>query len=106
MLFLLLLNLIPALGTVLYAVLSVAFTLFFLAVEYTGFVFGRHRRSFRQQRRYLFSRKGLLLGFSTGVLVMLAVPFLQFICIPLAVVGATRLCHDFPEGGEGSGRAD
>lgn len=103
MLFLLLLNLIPVLGTLLYAVLSVTFTLFFLAVEYTGFVFGRQRRSFGQQCRYLFSRKSLLAGFSSGVLALLAIPFLQFVCIPLAVVGATRLCHDFPAGEEQAG---
>jgi len=96
MLLLLLLNLVPALGTFLYAVLSVLLTLFFLAVEYTGFVFSRHRLDFRTQRRYIFSSKALLIGFSTGVLALLAIPFLQLLCIPAAVAGATLLCNDFP----------
>jgi len=96
MLLLLLLNLVPALGTFLYALLSVLLTLFFLAVEYTGFVFSRHRLDFRTQRRYIFSRKALLLGFATGVLALLAIPFLQLLCIPAAVAGATLLCNDFP----------
>ena len=46
MLLLLLLNLIPVVGTLLYALLSVLLTLFFLAVEYTGFVLSRHRFDF------------------------------------------------------------
>jgi uncharacterized protein involved in cysteine biosynthesis len=32
-----------------------------------------------------------MLGFSCGVMALLAIPFLQLFCIPLAVIGATRL---------------
>jgi len=95
MLFLLLLNLIPVIGSMVYSVLAVALTLFFLAMEYMGFVFSRKRMNFAEQRRYIFARKMTMLGFSVGVLALLAIPFVQFICIPLAVVGATRLwCED------------
>lgn len=95
MLFLLLLNLIPGIGSVLYSVLAIMLTLFFLVVEYMGFVFSRKRMSFGDQRRYIFFRKSTMLGFGTGVLVLLAIPFLQFVCIPLAVISATRLwCED------------
>lgn len=93
----LLLNLIPVLGTFLYAALSVLWTLTFLAVEYTGFLASRKRMGFAAQRRYLFERKLLMLGFGSGLLCLLAVPFLQFLCIPLGVVAATRLwCEDPP----------
>jgi CysZ protein len=95
-----LLNLIPAVGPFIYAVLSFLFTLFFLAVEYTGFVFSRRNLSFREQRRFIFSRKRLMFGFSFGVLALLAIPLLQFLCIPVAVVGATQLWLD--ERGEGT----
>lgn len=92
---LLLFNLIPALGQVLYSVAAVAFTLFFLVMEYLGYVFERKSFSFREQRRYIWRRKFLMLGFGTGVFCMLAVPFLQFLCLPLAVLGATLLwCED------------
>ena len=95
MLFLLLLNLVPVIGSMIYSVLAVTLTLFFLVVEYMGFVFSRKRMNFGDQRRYIFSRKTTMLGFGTGVLALLAIPFLQFICIPLAVVSATRLwCDD------------
>ncbi|PLX83401.1 MAG: sulfate transporter CysZ [Desulfuromonas sp.] len=107
MLLLLLLNLIPGIGTLIYSVLSFLFTVFFLAVEYSGFVFSRKGEGFRQQRRYLLQRKFLNFGFGVGVLCLLAIPFLQFFCIPLGVIGATLLWCDTREtghqtvGGEG-----
>jgi CysZ protein len=88
---LLLLNLLPLVGSLLYGFFSVLLTLFFLAWEYLGFVHERKRRSFPEQRQYLMRRKGLVLGFAAGVLLMLAIPFLQLFCIPVAVVGATLL---------------
>ncbi len=95
MLFLLLFNLMPVVGSMVYSVLAVSLTLFFLVVEYMGFVFSRKRMNFAEQRRYILARKTTMLGFGAGVLVLLAIPFLQFACIPVAVVGATRLwCED------------
>jgi len=94
MLLLLLLNLIPAFGQILYSVAATLFTLFFLAVEYLGYILGRKRYSFGEQRRYVFSRTFLHLGFSVGVLCLLAIPLMQLLCIPLAVVGATLLYCD------------
>jgi CysZ protein len=91
MLLLLLLNLLPVVGNLLYGVLSVLLTLFFLAQEYFAFVHERKKRDFRYQRQYLMQRKQLVLGFATGVLLMLAIPFLQLVCIPFAVAGATLL---------------
>ncbi|WP_225897277.1 sulfate transporter CysZ [Desulfuromonas sp. AOP6] len=91
MLALLLLNLIPVLGQLLYSVAAILFTLFFLTVEYLGYVLSRKRLSFAQQRRYVFGQISLHLGFAVGVLCLLAIPLMQLLCIPLAVVGATRL---------------
>jgi CysZ protein len=93
MLLLLPLNLLPG-GSLPYSVLTVLLTVFFLVVEYTGYVFYRKHLTFMDQRRFIFSQKILLLGFGTGVMGILAIPFLQFFCIPLGVVGATRLWHD------------
>jgi CysZ protein len=93
---LLLLNLIPGVGTLLYGVLSFLFTLFFLDAEFTGYFFNRRQLGFKQQRRYILSRKSLMCGFGTAVLAILAIPLFQFFCIPVAVVGATRLCLENP----------
>ena len=91
MLFILPLNLLPGIGNSLYTLLAVSLTLFFLCFEYLGFVMVRKSKFFAEQRRYILARKFLMLGFSCGVMVVLAIPFFQFFCIPLAVIGATRL---------------
>jgi CysZ protein len=39
-----------------------------------------------------------MMGFGTGIMGVLGVPFLQFFCIPLGVVGATQLWYDLSGG--------
>jgi CysZ protein len=97
MIMLLFLNLLPG-GTLLYSALSILLTVFFLAIEYTGYVFYRKHLTFitfKDQRRFIFSQKFLMLGFGVGVMAVLTIPFFQFFCIPLGVVGATCLYHDY-----------
>lgn len=85
------LNLLPGVGNTIYTVLAISLTLFFLSFEYLGFVLVRKRQFFREQKSYIFARKFLMLGFSCGVMAILAIPFFQLLCIPLAVIGVTRL---------------
>jgi len=89
-------NLVPAFGPPIYAVLAPLFTLFFLVVEYLAFVLMRKNLSFGKQQRYVLKKPVLMFGFGCGVFCLLAIPLLQFFCIPLAVVGATMLWCDFP----------
>ena len=96
MLVLLLINFLPGIGSMLYAVLAPLLTLFFLVVEYMAFVLMRKQMSFGQQRRYIFQHPVLMLGFACSLFCLLAIPFVQFFCIPLAVVGATLIWCDFP----------
>jgi CysZ protein len=96
MLLLLLLNLIPGFGPLLYAVLAPLFTLFFLVIEYLGFVLVRKQVGFSRQQRYVLGRPLLMAGFGCGVFILLAIPLVQFFCIPLAVSGATLLWCEFP----------
>jgi len=93
MIMLLFLNLLPG-GTLLYSILSVLLTVSFLSIEYTGYVFYRKHLTFKDQRRFIFSQNFLTLGFGFGVMAVLTIPFFQFFCIPLGVVGATCLYHD------------
>ncbi len=85
------LNLLPGVGNSIYTVLAISLTLFFLCFEYLGFVLVRKHQFFREQKNYIFARKFLMLGFSCGVMAILAIPFFQLLCIPLAVIGVTRL---------------
>ncbi|HKL27190.1 MAG TPA: EI24 domain-containing protein [Desulfuromonadales bacterium] len=94
MLLILPLNLLPGFGSALYTMLAIFLTLFFLSIEYLSFIMVRKHQFFNEQRRFIFARKFMMLGFSCGIMVLLAVPFLQFFCIPLAVIGATRLWCD------------
>lgn len=85
------LNLVPGVGNTIYTVLAVSLTLFFLCFEYLSFVMVRKRQFFKEQKSYIFARKFLMLGFACGVMVTLAIPFVQLLCIPLAVIGITSL---------------
>lgn len=96
MLILLAINFVPGIGSLIYAVLAPIFTLFFLVVEYMAFVLMRKQLTFTEQRRYISQKPVLMTGFACGVFCLLAIPFVQFFCIPLAVVGATLLWCDFP----------
>lgn len=85
------LNLLPGIGNSIYTVLAIGLTLFFLCFEYLSFVMVRKHQFFREQKSYIFTRKFLMLGFACGVMALLAIPFMQLLCIPLAVIGVTRL---------------
>jgi len=99
MLLLFAINFIPGIGSLLYAVLAPTFTLFFLAIEYMAFVLMRKQLTFTEQRQYITKKPVLMTGFACSIFCLLAIPFLQFFCIPLAVVGATLLWCDFPREG-------
>lgn len=90
------LALIPFLGAPLSAAGSLLLTLYFLVIEYTGFVFGRKALGFAVQRRFVARRRGLWLGFALAVFALLLVPLIQLLTIPLAVVAATLLCSGLP----------
>lgn len=94
MILLLLFNLLPGIGSLIYALCSCALTVFFLVVEYTGYFFSRKHLGFRDQRRFIASDRRRALGFGLAVLCMLMLPFVQFFTIPLAVVAATLWCYD------------
>ena len=94
MLVLLLLLLLPAIGPIFYSILSVLWTALFLVVEYTGYVFTRHQLLFKDQRQFIRQRKLASVGFGTGSLCLLAIPFLQFFTIPLGVIGAVHFWYD------------
>ncbi len=94
MILLLLLNLLPGLGTMLYSVLSILWVIFFLIVEYTGYSLARKRMLFAEQRRLVLSRFTMMFGFGCALFCLLTIPFFQFMTIPLGVVGATRMLEN------------
>ena len=94
MVVLLLLHFIPVIGTFTYPVLSICWTIFFLVMDYTGYVFFRKRLSFKIQRQTILKNASMMSGFGTGLFCVLTIPFFQFLCIPLGVVGAVRILNE------------
>jgi len=86
-----LLNFLPGIGSVVFSVFAFLLTVFFLVLEYFGFVAYRKRLGFREQRKFIWSRFSMSFGFGVGVMALLTLPLLNFICIPLGVIGATQM---------------
>ena len=95
-----LLHLIPLLGSVLNLVLGAWFSFFFLTMEYTSLPMAR--RHYRFGHWYRATRQNLALstGFGAVFAGLLWVPLLNFVVIPLAVVGGTLLYCDLKSSGK------
>lgn len=62
-----------------------------LALEYMDFPMGNHGILFPGLRDILKNNRPLAFGFGFGVMVMTLIPVLNFMAIPVAVCGATRM---------------
>lgn len=91
MLPLLLVNLVPALGSAVYAVASWSVTAFFLAREMLDGVTSRRRMSLLAKFQLIRDHKALMGGFGVATNLLLWIPLLNFVCLPVGVVGATLL---------------
>jgi CysZ protein len=63
-----------------------------MALEYLEYPLNNHGRLFPEVRALLRQRRGLALGFGSAVLLLTLIPVLNFVAMPVAVAGATRLC--------------
>ncbi|PSQ16509.1 hypothetical protein BRD00_11000 [Halobacteriales archaeon QS_8_69_26] len=86
-----LLNLVPAVGSVVSTLLGSLVSAFFLAFEFSNDPLGRRGRGLRERFGLLRERRATAFGFGFGTTLMLWVPLLNFLTIPLAVVGGTAL---------------
>jgi len=71
--------------------LWIVFSAWMLTMEYADYPMGNHELDFKSQLRYLKQRRFLSLGFGASVALALVVPVLNFIVMPAAVAGATRM---------------
>lgn len=85
------LNLIPAVGSVLWWALSTTLSTFWLAVEHLSGPMSRHLYRFSQVVRALGARPWVALSFGFSLWVLLWVPVLNFFMLPIAIVAATLL---------------
>ena len=69
----------------------VVFAIFFLPLDYASYTLDRRRYSFRQKRIWLMANKPAAVGFGGAAFLICWVPGLNFLAMPLLVVGGTLL---------------
>jgi len=93
---LLVLNLLPLVGGMLYSLLALLVTGFFLALDFLDYPLERRGLGLGDKLRYT-RRLGLTaLAFGSGVFLLVLVPLLNLALLPLAAVGGTLLYLDHP----------
>lgn len=91
MLPILLLNFIPGIGNVTSTVLSACVSAFFVALEYTDPTLQRHEVKLRDKLGLIWDNLPLAGSFGLGTSLLLWVPLMNFVCMPIAVIGGTAL---------------
>ena len=63
----------------------------FITMEYNDILL--ERKGFRMKAKFgrVWEERSLTLGFGAGTNLLLAIPLLNFMCIPLAVIGGTAM---------------
>lgn len=87
----LLLNLLPGVGSLAAVVLGAGLSAFFLALEFTDITLARRRYTLREKVHLLRTHPGLATGFGLSTSLLLWIPLLNALCVPIAVVGGTAL---------------
>ncbi|MCU7931947.1 MAG: sulfate transporter CysZ [Candidatus Thiodiazotropha sp. (ex Codakia rugifera)] len=90
---LLILFLIPVLN-IAAPFLWMAFSAWFLAIEYGDYPMANHNLVFKEQHRRLKQARLSSLSFGGGLTLMMMVPILNFVAMPAAVAGATLFWHE------------
>jgi len=65
-----------------------------LALEYMDYPMGNHGIVFPEQRKIMIIKKKQTFGFGLGVMFLTFVPVLNFIAMPVAVAGASKMWVD------------
>lgn len=73
------------------AVLWMLYTVWVLTLEYADFPMANHNIAFVQIRETLANKRILSLGFGSMVTLATLIPFVNFLVMPVAVAGATKM---------------
>lgn len=96
---LLFLHLIPAVGSVLHAVLSAFAGVVFLGFEYLDYPLDARGLLVPARFAWLSRHLGSALGFGAFLFPVLLIPFIGYVLLPLSVAGACLLAHDIDSPG-------
>lgn len=87
------LSLLPGIG-LFFAALTVAYSAFFLAINFTDPVLDRKRLKLQEKLDYARANMATHLGFGTGIFLLLLIPFAALFVTPGLVTGGTLLFLD------------
>ena len=73
------------------AMLWMVYTVWVLTLEYADFPMANHGTSFSQIREVLASKRFLSLGFGSMVMLATLIPLVNFLVMPIAIAGATKM---------------
>lgn len=88
---LLLLNFIPIIGQMLYAVLSAAVTIRFLALEFTSYSMDRRYYDYRRRNDFMRRNRARTVGLGAMAWLLMLVPVVNALFIPVSAVAGTIL---------------
>lgn len=86
---LLVLHLVPVVGSIAYTLVAGAVGSYFVAAEHCDTLLERKQFQMRVKFSRIWEERHLAMGFGLGTSVMLAIPLLNFLCLPLAVITGT-----------------
>ena len=87
---LLILTIIPVIN-IMMPLAWIVFGAWMLSLEYLDYPMSNHGIEFPAQRNIIKQHRPAVLGFGTCIVLMTAIPILNFFAMPVAVAGATRL---------------
>lgn len=73
------------------AILWMVYTIWVLTLEYADYPMANHGLTFKQIREKLANKRLMSLGFGSMVLLATLIPFINFLAMPVAVAGATKM---------------
>ena len=73
------------------ALAGTLFTILFLPLQYTGYTMDHRLMTFQQRRVLVAQRPWLMFGFGLAAFLTIFIPLLNFISLPILVVGGTLL---------------
>lgn len=106
MLPILLLNLIPGLGNIASSVLGACVSAFFVSLDYTDPTLQRHGMRLGEKLRLIWGNLPLTGSFGLGASLLLWVPLMNFVSMPIAVIGGTALAIALEEDGRAHALGD
>ncbi len=92
--FLLVLNFIPIIGSLLYTVLGYLSTSFFFGFQFFDFPLERRRFNFNQKLKIAWYYKRATMGIGTAFFILSFIPIVGFLALNLGTIGATLFFVD------------